>query len=138
MQELSMLQKLFGFRGRITRLDFWIAQLVYLVLVLVAIFGLSGIARAWGETAASHYTLGTVMVAGYVLLAWSSLAVSIKRFHDRNKPGWWMLFSFIPIVVLFVLIELGFFEGTRGTNRFGPSPKGLVEADLDKAGAVFE
>ena len=133
-----MVQKLFGFQGRITRLDFWVAQLIYIVLALVAIFGLSGIAHSWGATVASQYTLGAVMVIGYVLLVWSSIAVAIKRYHDRNKPGWWVLLSLIPIVTFFVMVELGFFEGTRGTNRFGPSPKGLVETDLDKAGAVFE
>ena len=95
--------------------------------------------KSWmGDADSSRYTLGTVMVLGYVLMIWSSLAVAIKRYHDRNKPGWWVLLSFVPIASLFVIVELGFFDGTRGTNRYGPSPKGLVDADIAKAGRVFE
>jgi len=138
MNGLTWTQKLFGFQGRITRLDFWLAQLTYVVLILAAIYGLSGVAHSWGETASSQYTLGAVMVAGYIGFIWSSFAVAIKRYHDRDKSGWWVLLSFIPIVAVFVLVELGFFEGTRGTNRFGASPKGLVETDLDKTRVVFE
>ena len=52
--------------------------------------------------------------------------------------GWWVLSSFVPIASFFVIVELGFFDGTRGSNRFGLSPKGLVDADIAKARAVFE
>lgn len=138
MQTLSIGQKLFGFQGRITRLDFWLAQLFYVVMIFTAVFGMAALARSVGDGASSRLTLGGIMIVGYIALFWSSLAVSIKRYHDRGKSGWWVLLSLIPIVALFVLIELGFFEGTRGTNRFGPSPKGLVETDLAKTGAVFE
>lgn len=138
MQTLTMGQKLFGFQGRITRLDFWLAQLVYVVMILIAVFGMAALARSVGDGSSSRLTLGGMMIVGYIALVWSSLAVSIKRYHDRGKSGWWVLLSLIPIVALFVLIELGFFEGTRGTNRFGRSPKGLVETDLAQTGAVFE
>ena len=138
MPELSWTQKLFGFQGRITRLDFWLAQLFYLAAILVAIYGLSYAARSGGDADASRYTLGGVMIIGYLLFFWSSLAVAIKRYHDRNKPGWWVLLSLVPIASLFVVVELGCFDGTRGTNRFGPSPKGLVDVDIAKAGPVFE
>jgi len=138
MQTLSIGQKLFGFQGRITRLDFWLAQLFYVAMILIAVFGMAALAHSVGDGASSRLTLGGIMVAGYIALVWSSLAVSIKRYHDRGKSGWWVLLFLIPMVALFVLIELGLFEGTRGTNRFGSSPKGLVETDLAKTGAVFE
>jgi len=138
MREMTWTQKLFGFQGRITRLDFWLAQLFYLAAIFVAIYSLSYIARSVGDAEGSRYTLGGVMIIGYLFLAWSSLAVAIKRYHDRNKSGWWVLASLVPIVSLFVIVELGFFDGTRGSNRYGLSPKGLVEADIAKARAVFE
>ena len=50
-----------------------------------------------------------------------AIIVHIKRFHDRNKSGWWLLIGLIPIIgAIWLLIELGFLTGTPGPNRFGP------------------
>lgn len=63
----------------------------------------------------SHYII-TLLV-----LAWVELAVSAKRWHDRNKSAFWILFSFIPIIgTIWTFVELGFFRGTKGHNRYGP------------------
>ena len=52
-----------------------------------------------------------------------AILVYIKRFHDRDKSGWWMLIVLIPIVgAIWLLVELGFLPGTPGPNRFGPPP----------------
>jgi uncharacterized membrane protein YhaH (DUF805 family) len=60
------------------------------------------------------------------VLIWPALALQVKRWHDRDKSGWWVLIAFIPIIGAFwVLIECGFLDGTPGPNRFGPSPKGV-------------
>ena len=65
----------------------------------------------------SHYLI-TLLV-----LAWIELAVSAKRWHDRNKSAVWILFAFIPIIgQIWALVELGFIKGTKGHNRFGPDP----------------
>jgi uncharacterized membrane protein YhaH (DUF805 family) len=53
-------------------------------------------------------------------LIWISVAVQVKRWHDRDKSGWWFLMNFVPIIGwLWVLIECGFLRGTPGPNRFG-------------------
>ena len=50
-----------------------------------------------------------------------AIIVHIKRFHDRDKSGWWVLIGLVPIIgAIWLLIELGFFKGTPGPNRFGP------------------
>jgi uncharacterized membrane protein YhaH (DUF805 family) len=52
-----------------------------------------------------------------------AILVYIKRWHDRDKSGWWMLILLIPIVgAIWFLVELGFLPGTPGPNRFGPPP----------------
>ena len=49
-----------------------------------------------------------------------AIIVHIKRFHDRDKSGWWVLIVLIPIIgAIWLLIELGFLKGTLGPNRFG-------------------
>ena len=48
-----------------------------------------------------------------------------KRWHDRDKSGWWSLIVLIPgIGGIWMLIELGFLRGTAGPNRFGSDPNG--------------
>jgi uncharacterized membrane protein YhaH (DUF805 family) len=52
-----------------------------------------------------------------------AILVDIKRWHDRDKSGWWMLIALVPIIgTIWFLIELGFLAGTPGSNRFGPPP----------------
>lgn len=52
-----------------------------------------------------------------------SLAVSVRRLHDTNRRGWWVLICVIPIVGFFWLLVLQCEDSTRGSNRFGDSPK---------------
>ena len=106
---MTVTHLLFGFSGREKRLPWWIATiLVDLGLGMVyAIFG---------------YPHASVLV--FLLLApaliWISVAVQVKRWHDRDKSGWWFLMNFVPIIGwLWVLIECGFLRGTPGPNRFG-------------------
>jgi uncharacterized membrane protein YhaH (DUF805 family) len=58
-------------------------------------------------------------------ILYPSLAVAAKRFHDRDKSGWWVLIIFIPIVgIIWYIVELGCLPGTPGPNRFGSDPLG--------------
>ena len=52
-----------------------------------------------------------------------SLAVAIRRLHDTDRSGWWLLIGLVPIVGAFILLYFYVIEGTRGPNRFGPDPK---------------
>jgi len=59
-------------------------------------------------------------------ILYPSLAVAAKRFHDRDKSGWWILILFIPIIgFIWYLVELGFLPGMPSPNRFGPDPLGM-------------
>jgi uncharacterized membrane protein YhaH (DUF805 family) len=70
-----------------------------------------------------------INVMAFIFL-WPMFAVQAKRWHDRNKSGWWVLIHFIPVIgSLWTLIENGFLEGTEGNNRFGESPHQLVNND---------
>jgi uncharacterized membrane protein YhaH (DUF805 family) len=55
-----------------------------------------------------------------LLLAWPALAISAKRWHDRDRSGWWVLVLLLPVVgVLWLLADNGFVRGSPGPNRFG-------------------
>jgi uncharacterized membrane protein YhaH (DUF805 family) len=53
-----------------------------------------------------------------------SLAVSVKRCHDRDRSGWFLLLGLIPLVNLWVVIEVCFLRGMSGPNKYGPVPLG--------------
>ena len=54
---------------------------------------------------------------------WISLAIAIKRFHDRDKVGWWVLITLVPVIgPIWYLIECGFLRGTTGPNKYGSDP----------------
>jgi len=68
-------------------------------------------------------------------LLWVSFATFLKRLHDRNRSAWWLLLLCVPIIGwLWLATEVGFLVGTRGHNRFGPSPVWL-QADRLMAAA---
>ena len=52
-----------------------------------------------------------------------SIAVGVRRLHDIDKSGWWLLLVFIPLIGAIVLLVFAVMEGTRGSNRFGEDPK---------------
>lgn len=60
-----------------------------------------------------------------LVVAYPSVAIQIKRWHDRNKSAGSLLINLIPYIgMLWALIELGFFDGTPGDNRYGSDPLG--------------
>ncbi|MDQ0470312.1 DUF805 domain-containing protein [Labrys wisconsinensis] len=129
---MTMQEKLFSFQGRVTRKDYWFYTLALWGILLVLFLAIAGSSRSLRNDGLST---GGLVLAAIVVIAqiWPSLAISVKRCHDRNKSGWWMLLwmvlSAIPYVgilaSLWCLVELGFLDGTQGPNRFGLSPKGL-------------
>jgi uncharacterized membrane protein YhaH (DUF805 family) len=132
------LQLFTSLEGRIPRKTFWLGFIVLMIvtwileLILFAVFGVSMMGNmdpnATPEAAAaaaaeqmSQMTLPLVIL--FLLLLWPSICLYAKRWHDRDKSGWWSLIGLIPIIGgLWMLIELGFLRGTDGPNRFGPDP----------------
>lgn len=118
----SLIRNLFSFKGRIRRSDYWIGMiLIFIGMVAVA----SLLAGLWRVDLADRYDLrASAIQAGVVLLfMWPNLAVSVKRLHDRDQSGWWILLSFLPVIGnVWTLVNLGILRGTPGDNRYGEEP----------------
>ena len=73
--------------------------------------------------ASSVGAIGIVWLLLFVVVFWIALAINVKRYHDRNKSGWWVLILLVPAIgSLWNLIECGFLSGTAGPNNYGPDP----------------
>ncbi len=114
MDNIDWQYLLFSFEGRINRAKFWIGiAAMWVVLWIVAILaGLMNSSIMW-----------TIFALLTLLVIWPSLAISIKRWHDRGKSGWWVLIGLVPLIGgLWAIIETGFLPGTPGPNEYGPDP----------------
>lgn len=73
--------------------------------------------------AALRGTAGTLL--GYLInfvVFVLALMLTIRRLHDLNRPTWWCIGTFIPILNFALGCYALFFAGTRGPNRYGPDP----------------
>jgi uncharacterized membrane protein YhaH (DUF805 family) len=125
----------FSFAGRIRRRTWWLGYV--LPILAISILGtvidvMLGFVTLVAEDAmpADGFAVATsgfgpFSIAALLVTIVGGLAGQVKRWHDRDKSGWWVLIALIPIVgPIWALVELGFLSGTEGPNRFGPDPRG--------------
>lgn len=129
-----------SFQGRLNRKPYWLGTIALLSLAIIGVFGVMFLAGGGGGVAA----IGII----YLILLWPTLAIGVKRLHDRDKSPWWLVvFYVVPTLLnvlgetgdgegagaiifglaslgisIWALVELGFLRGTVGANRFGPDP----------------
>ena len=116
-----------SFEGRINRGKFWVGSIVLWgisIIVNAVISTVFGMQFVEGEI---FPVMGPVSWLLWVLaalaIAYATLAVWAKRWHDRDKSGWWSLIALIPFIgAIWMLVECGCLPGTEGPNRYGPDP----------------
>lgn len=102
----------FSFEGRSSRSTYWVKY-------FLPWFGISFVANIIDAMVGTGGVLALIVA---VIGLWPGLANSVKRCHDRDRSGWFLLLGLIPLVNLWVLVEVWFLRGTIGENRFGPDP----------------
>jgi len=115
--KLSLKEIYFSFKGRIPRKVFWIHGMLGMIGASIVVgIVIGGLAALIGGAAM------ILLIPFYIVLVWAGLAISIKRWHDRSKSGWWVLIGIVPIIGLWAIIETGFLETIPGDNEYGPEP----------------
>ena len=127
---MNWVKEVFGkyavFEGRACRKEYWFfALFVFLVQVALAI-----VDGTLGMT-----THGVGMLGGLFGLAvlMPSIAVTVRRLHDTDRSGWWVLIWFVPFVGWIVGLIFMCLDSQPGANRFGPNPKGEIGASAAPA-----
>ncbi len=107
-------QNYVNFTGRASRSEFWF-WVLFAVLVSIA-------ATLIDVVLFSDSEMSPVNTLAGVALLLPNLSVSVRRLHDIDRSGWWILLGLIPIVGWIIIIIWNCTKGTAGPNRFGPDP----------------
>ena len=99
------------FNGRARRKEYWMFFLFNLIVsfIIGILDGMSGNSGAGQMSAGMVYSLATIV---------PSIAVGVRRMHDVNKSGWFLIVPFYNII-------LAFTPGTKGDNQYGSDPKAI-------------
>ncbi len=116
---MEAMRKYAVFAGRARRREYWMFQFVNSIVLILLVAGIVFRPRSPMAIPA------LLLLCGYVLATMiPALAVSVRRLHDTNLSGWWLLISLVPLggFVLFVFHVL---DSTPGPNQYGPNPKAV-------------
>lgn len=108
---VAVLKNYVGFSGRARRAEYWQFTL-FNIIALVACFVIDLAIKS------------PILYALYALaVLLPSLAVAVRRLHDTDRSGWWLLIGLVPLIGGIVLLVFMCLEGTRGNNKHGADPK---------------
>ena len=117
---LKVLKQYATFGGRARRKEYWMYTLFTIIAYIVAMILDNMLGLTFGDLGYGY------LYMGYALLVFlPSLAVSVRRLHDRDLSGWWILIGLVPVIGAILLLVWSCMEGTQGDNRFGPDPKAM-------------
>jgi len=116
-------QNAFTYQGRASRSAYWWFALFSLIVSFVVDFVFGGVSGALAGNSSGATVVG-LGISGLVALASLTMFVVelplfIRRLHDIDRSGWWLLIGLIPVAGAITLFVFSVLEGTRGPNRFG-------------------
>ncbi|MGH2666228.1 DUF805 domain-containing protein [Flavobacterium sp.] len=126
-----VLENYANFNGRARRSEYWYYTLANFILAIIAMILDGVLGLGFGK-------FGYGPIYGLLFLATiiPSIAVAVRRLHDVNKSGWFILLAFVPLANIWLLILL-FTEGTKGNNQYGADPKSDF-SEISEIGSVQE
>lgn len=122
---LHVLKNYATFSGRARRKEYW---MFFLFNVLISL-GL-GVLDVVAGTYSVEYETGFFSGLYSLLVLIPGIAVGVRRLHDTNRSGWWILISLIPLIGVIVLFVFMCLDSQPGTNRFGVNPKEAASQTL--------
>jgi uncharacterized membrane protein YhaH (DUF805 family) len=111
---IEVLKKYAVFSGRARRKEYWYFVLFNLIIMIILTII---------DLAIDSSILSTLYSLAVLI---PSIAVDVRRLHDTNRTGWWLLIGLIPIIGWIVLIIFMVQDSQKGENQYGPNPKGIA------------
>ena len=108
-------KKFFNFKDRASRSEYWYFQLVFAIVSLPLFI--------YEDSSNDTHLIYTGISAIIVLILFiPAISVSVRRLHDINKSGWFVIISVIPYIGWIILAIMLIGKGTLGKNKFGKYP----------------
>ena len=104
----TCLKKYFVFDGRASRSEYWWFQLIVSPSYYIS---------TYIENELAYFFLGITL---FTLIP--AISAGVRRLHDTNRSGFFLLLSFIPFIGGIILLFFFIAEGTKGKNKFGSDP----------------
>lgn len=114
----EVLKKYAVFGGRARRKEYWYFAL-FNIIVSIILGVIDGVTGSFSPEAGIGLLGGIYSLA--VLIP--AIAVSVRRLHDTDRSGWWLLIALIPIIGAIVLLVFMVQDSKPGQNQFGSNPK---------------
>ena len=115
---IEALRKYAVFSGRSRRKEYWFFVL-FVVIISIVLTSIDGLIGAYDRSTGAGL-LSTIFSLAILI---PSISVSVRRLHDIDRTGWWVLISLVPLVGWIVLLVFHVQDSTPGANRYGPNPK---------------
>ncbi|GAA4936027.1 uncharacterized membrane protein YhaH (DUF805 family) [Actinomycetospora succinea] len=133
---LKVLKQYADFNGRARRTEFWMFTLFSAIasIVLGIIDTVIGTASVYGSGGTYFYSPGLLQGLYALAVLIPTLAVTVRRLHDTDRTGWWVLIALIPFVGGIVLLVFMCLDGTPGVNQYGMNPKQEVAGGYPQGG----
>lgn len=122
---IKVFKQYFDFTGRARRKEFWMFALFHFLFLFTTTFLVFYLTGDLYEDTETNWVYVTIICSYLLLSIIPSVALTIRRLHDTGKSGWWYLIVIIPYIGWFTIIIFACMEGNRGTNKWGPNPKGI-------------
>ena len=124
----SVYGKYATFSGRAARSEYWWLALFSLIagIVIMIVEGALGLGQGFMRSGGGSFS--AAYSGGILSILWSlgnilpSIAVGVRRLHDTDRSGWWLLIALIPLIGAIVLLVFFCTRGMAGPNRFGDDP----------------
>ena len=123
---LEALKKYAVFHGRAHRAEFWWFVLFNAIFSFALNITFGARVGVPEESVSSASPLAILPAIYGLAVLLPAIGVSIRRLHDTNRSGWWLLIALFPIVGAIVLIVFYAQAGDAGENQFGADPKAAV------------
>ena len=114
----------FSLKGRATRSE-WLLWRLIRILVYLVIKTFEDLIKS-KELPPAFYL---ILVIISIITLWINISFDVRRLHDIDFSGWWILLNFIPFVSLSFFFILAIKKGTKGHNRFGADPLQQKQSD---------
>ena len=131
-------RRMFDFSGRATRREYWSFVGTFYVGAFAYLLLIGSFVPAKASGGYESYAQMSALVALLLLLlaAIAGLSAAVRRVHDHDKTGWFILLGMVPVIGWLFFLFLMLTKGTDGPNSYGSDPRD-PQADMNEVVGIF-